>query len=132
MELKFIFFFFAMLVSLYDVIRCYVTNRKNFREIWGASFNFWLRPCYLYVYSTYEKNTKEQKVKVSEIWLGKTNINIYGILNYSKLTILQLKNSIRDFFLVNFDIGFYEILPVFWKQLQYFSYYTLTVVLPKQ
>ena len=38
MELKFIFFFFAMLVSLYDVIRCYVTNRKNFREILRCFF----------------------------------------------------------------------------------------------
>ena len=28
---------------------------------------------------------------------------------------------------VNFDISFYDILPVFWKQLQYFSYYTSTV-----
>ena len=45
--------------------------------------------------------------------------------------ILQLKNSIR-FFPVNFDISFYEILPVFWKQLRYFTYYTSTVAVPKQ
>ena len=31
MELK--FFFFAMLVSLYDVISCAAINTKNFREI---------------------------------------------------------------------------------------------------
>ena len=132
MELKFIFFSLRcwfLCMTLLDVTSPIVKTSVKF---WGTSFNFWLRPCYLYVYSTYEKNTKEQKVKVSEIWLGKTNINIYGILNYSKLTILQLKNSIRDFFPVNFDIGFYEILPVFWKQWQYFSYYTLTVALPKQ
>ena len=32
MELKFIFFFFAM-VSLYDVISCDIINIENFREI---------------------------------------------------------------------------------------------------
>ena len=32
MEFKFIFFF-VLLVSLYDVISCNVTNVKNFREI---------------------------------------------------------------------------------------------------
>ena len=35
-------------------------------------------------------------------------------------------------FPVNFDITLYEVLPVFWKQLQYFSYYTSTVALLKQ
>ena len=34
-----------MLVSLYDVTSCDVINVKNFREIWGTSFEFWLRPC---------------------------------------------------------------------------------------
>ena len=33
MELKFIFFIFAMLVSLYEVISCDVINVRNFREI---------------------------------------------------------------------------------------------------
>ena len=36
MELKFIYlfiYFFAMLISLYDVISCYVISVKNFREI---------------------------------------------------------------------------------------------------
>ena len=28
----------------------------------------------------------------------------------------------QGLFPVNFDITLYEILPVFWKQLQYFSY----------
>ena len=36
MELK--FFFFAMLVSLYDVISCDVVNVKNFREILSYVF----------------------------------------------------------------------------------------------
>ena len=44
---------------------------------------------------------------------------------------LQLKNSVSDFFPLNFDVSFYEILPVFWKQLQHFSYYTSIVALPK-
>ena len=42
-----------------------------------------------------------------------------------------IKEVHRRFFPVNFDISFYEILPVFWTQ-QYFSYYTSTVALPKQ
>ena len=42
MELK--LFFFAMLVSLYDVISCDIINVKNFREILGYSFKFRLRP----------------------------------------------------------------------------------------
>ena len=33
MELKFIFFFFAMLVSVYDIISSDVINVKKFREI---------------------------------------------------------------------------------------------------
>ena len=33
MELKFIFFFFAMLISLYDIISCDAINVRNFREI---------------------------------------------------------------------------------------------------
>ena len=33
-----------MLVSLYDVISYDVINVKNFREIWGTSFKFWLCP----------------------------------------------------------------------------------------
>ena len=37
MELKFIFFF-VLLVSLYDVISCNVTNVKNFREILSYFF----------------------------------------------------------------------------------------------
>ena len=37
-----LFFYFVMLVYLYDVINCDVINVKNFREIWGASFKFWL------------------------------------------------------------------------------------------
>ena len=48
-----------------------------------------------------------------------------------EIVTLQLKNSIR-FFPVNFDISFYEILPLFWKQLQFFSYYTSTIAVPKQ
>ena len=46
MELKFMFFFFAMLISLYDVISCDIINVKNFREstFRGTSFKFWLRP----------------------------------------------------------------------------------------
>ena len=34
--------------------------------------------------------------------------------------------------MVLFLLGFYEIIPVFWKQLKYFSDYFLTVVLLKQ
>ena len=33
MELKFIIFFFVMLLSLYDVISCGAINVKNFHEI---------------------------------------------------------------------------------------------------
>ena len=40
------------------------------------------------MYVTYEKNTKGQKIKIYDIWLGKTNINIYDILKFSKLTRL--------------------------------------------
>ena len=43
-----------------------------------------------------------------------------------------MKEFHQRFFPVNFDIGFYEILPVFWKQLQCFPYYTSTVALLKQ
>ena len=37
MELKGVFFF-AMLISLYDVISCDVINAENFREIWRYFF----------------------------------------------------------------------------------------------
>ena len=38
----------------------------------------------------------------------------------------------QGLFSANFDITLCEILPVFWKQLQYFSYYTSPVALLKQ
>ena len=43
-----------------------------------------------------------------------------------------IKEFHHRFFPLNFDISLYEILPVFWKQLQYFFYYTSTVALAKQ
>ena len=38
MELEFILFFFAMLLSLYDVISCDAINVKDFREILRSFF----------------------------------------------------------------------------------------------
>ena len=52
-------------------------------------------------------------------------------LSFIELGDFTIKELHQRFFPVNFEIGFYEILPVFWKQLHYFSYYTLTVALPK-
>ena len=46
---------------------------------------------------------------------------------YCNSTIKEFNQRI---FPVNFDISFYEILGVFWKQLQYFFYYILRVALP--
>ena len=43
-----------------------------------------------------------------------------------------IKKFHQRFFPVDFDRSIYEILPVFWKQLQYFSRYTLTVALTNQ
>ena len=39
---------------------------------------------------------------------------------------LYTKRTPPEIFPMNFDIGFHKILPVFWKQLQCFSYYTST------
>ena len=43
MEIKFIFFF-ALFVSLYDVISCDVINVKNFREILRCFFQIQATP----------------------------------------------------------------------------------------
>ena len=43
-----------------------------------------------------------------------------------------IKKLHQRFFPLNFHTDFYKTLPVFWKQLQCFSYYTLAVALLKQ
>ena len=72
MELK-IFFFLAILVSLYDVINCDVINVKNVREIWGTPFKFWLCPC---------------------LWLGQ-GVDIF-FLNIQGLKIVKTRNFLES------------------------------------
>ena len=63
MELKLIFFF-AMLASRYDVIRCTSSMLRTSVKFWATSFKFWLRPWIVLL----AKNYSSISVPPGNIW----------------------------------------------------------------